>query len=145
MRADYALIARRPAPPATTSEGAKPMADVEKGIKQLGELMGEQAAKGAYEHFKKFDEPFADFLFGSTFGDIWARPGLPTKLRSLITVAGLTVMGRGPELRAHLQGALRVGWTPEELKEVIIHMSQYGGLPTSIEAIRLWEEVTKKK
>jgi alkylhydroperoxidase/carboxymuconolactone decarboxylase family protein YurZ len=41
--------------------------------------------------------------------------------------------------------ALRVGWTPEELKEVIIHMSQYGGMPTSIEAIRVLEEVTKKK
>jgi 4-carboxymuconolactone decarboxylase len=121
------------------------MADIEKGIKQLGELVGEQGARGAYEYMKKFDEGFANVLFGTTFGDIWARPGLPTKMRSLITVAGLTVLGRAAELRAHLQGALRVGWTPEELKEVIIHMSQYGGLPTSIEAIRIFEEVTKKK
>jgi 4-carboxymuconolactone decarboxylase len=121
------------------------MADIEKGIKKLGDLVGDEAAKGAYGYMKKFDEGFADVLFGTTFGDIWARPGLPTKMRSLITVAGLIVLGRGAELRAHLQGALRVGWTPDELKEVIIHMSQYGGLPTSIEAIRIFEEVTKKK
>ncbi len=121
------------------------MASVEKGIQKLGELVGEQGARGAYESMKKFDEGFANVLFGTTFGDVWARPGLPTKLRSLATVAGLIVLGRGPELRAHLGIALRVGWTPEEIKEVIIHMSQYGGMPTTIEAIRIFEEVTKKK
>jgi len=121
------------------------MADIEKGIKKLGELVGEQGARSAYENMKKFDEGFANVVFGTTFGDVWARPGLPTKLRSLATVAGLIVLGRGAELRAHLHGALHVGWTPEELKEVIIHMSQYGGMPTSIEAMRIFEEVTKKK
>lgn len=121
------------------------MADIEKGKKMLGEMVGEEAANGAYNYMKKFDAGFADMVFGTTFGDVWTRPGLPTKMRSLATVAGLIVLGRAPELRAHLQIALRVGWTPEELKEVIIHMSQYGGLPTSIEAIRIFEEVTKKK
>jgi 4-carboxymuconolactone decarboxylase len=126
-------------------KGANEMADIEKGIKKLGELVGEQSARGAYDYMKKFDEGFANLVFGTTFGDVWARPGLPTKLRSLATVAGLVVLGRGPELKAHIQGALHVGWTPEELKEVIIHMSQYGGMPTTIEAIRIFEEVTKKK
>jgi 4-carboxymuconolactone decarboxylase len=123
------------------------MADTahDKGIKKLGELMGEEAAKSAYGYFKAFDEGFANVIFDVTFGDIWSRPGLPTKLRSLITVAGLIVLGRAPELKGHLQGALRIGWTPEELKEVIIHMSQYGGIPTSVEAIRALDEVTKKK
>jgi 4-carboxymuconolactone decarboxylase len=121
------------------------MADVEKGINTISALFGEQGARAAYESLKKFDEGFANVVFGTTFGDIWARPGLPTKLRSLITVAALTVLGRAPELRGHLQGALQVGWTPEELKEVIIHLSQYGGLPTSIEAMRVFQEVTKKK
>ncbi len=121
------------------------MADVEKGISTIAALFGEQGARSAYENMKKFDEGFANVVFGTTFGDIWARPGLPTKLRSLITVAALVVLGRAPELRGHLHGALRVGWTPEELKEVIIHLSQYGGLPTSIEAMRVFEEVTKKK
>jgi 4-carboxymuconolactone decarboxylase len=127
------------------SQGEGTMADIEKGIKKLGELVGEENAKGAYGFMQKFDPGFADVVFGTTFGDVWSRPGLPTKLRSLITVAGLIVLGRAAELKSHLRGALRVGWTPEELKEVIIHMSQYGGMPTSIEAIQVFEEVTKKK
>jgi len=121
------------------------MSDIEKGIQKVGELVGEQRARGAYEEMKKFDEGFANVVFGTTFGQVWARPGLPTKLRSLITVAALVVLGRGPELSIHLASALRVGWTPEELKEVIIHMSQYGGMPTSIEAVRAPEEVTKNR
>ena len=122
------------------------MADIEKGIKKLAEMMGgEERAKGAYDYFKAFDKGFANVVFGTTFGDIWSRPGLPIKFRSLATVAGLIVLGRTPELKAHVQVALNVGWTPEELKEVIIHMSQYGGIPTSVEAIRVFEEVTKKK
>jgi alkylhydroperoxidase/carboxymuconolactone decarboxylase family protein YurZ len=121
------------------------MSNVEQGIKLLGQLMGEEAAKGAYGYMKQFDEGFANVLFNTTFGDIWCRPGLPIKMRSLITVAALLVLGRTPELKAHMQGALRLGWTPEELKEVIIHLSQYGGMPTSVEAIRVLQEVTKNK
>ena len=121
------------------------MAEIEKGIQKVAELVGDQRAREAYEDMKKFDEGFARLVFGTTFGDVWARPGLPTKLRSLISVAALLVLGRGPELRIHLAGALRVGWTPEELKEVIIHLSQYGGIPVSIEAIRLFEELTRNK
>jgi 4-carboxymuconolactone decarboxylase len=128
-----------------SAKGETTMSDVEKGIKLLGELMGEETARAAYGYFKSFDEGFANVLFNTTFGDIWCRPGLPTKMRSLITVAALIVLGRAPELRGHLQGALRLGWTPEELKEVIIHLSQYGGIPTSVEAIRVFEDVTKKK
>lgn len=122
------------------------MSDVEKGIKKLSEMMGgEGPARDAYTYFKGFDEGFANVVFGTTFGDVWSRPGLPTKMRSLATVAGLLVLGRAPELRAHFQVALNVGWTPEELKEVIIHMSQYGGIPTSVEAIRIFEDVMKKR
>ena len=70
-----------------------------RGIKLLGGLMGEETARGAYGYFKSFDEGFANVLFNTTFGDIWCRPGLPTKMRSLITVAALIVLGRAPELR----------------------------------------------
>ncbi len=121
------------------------MSNVEQGIKLLSQLMGEEAARGAYGQMKQFDEGFANVLFNTTFGDIWCRPGLPIKMRSLITVAALLVLGRTPELKAHMRGALHLGWTPEELKEVIIHLSQYGGMPTSVEAIRVLQEVTKKK
>jgi 4-carboxymuconolactone decarboxylase len=77
------------------------------------------------------------------FGAIWTRPGLPTKTRSLITMAALTALGRAHELKIHMRGALNLGISKEEIKELIIHLSQYSGVPTAVEAIRTLREVTE--
>ncbi len=115
--------------------------ELEKKGKELRtRLWGEEAIKS--EYLKEFDEKFATFLNEQLFGEIWNRPGLPTKTRSLITVTALMALGRGPELRLHMRGALNLGITPDELKEVIIHISQYSGIPSAIEAIRAFNEVT---
>jgi 4-carboxymuconolactone decarboxylase len=75
------------------------------------------------------------------WGGVWARPGLSRKDRSLITVTVLAVTGRSPELAVHLVGALRNGWTPEELGEALIHLSSYAGYPAAVEAFRTAGEV----
>jgi 4-carboxymuconolactone decarboxylase len=111
-----------------------------KGKELRARLWGEEAIKS--EYLKEFDEKFATFLNEQLFGEIWNRPGLPTRTRSLITVTALMALGRGPELRLHMRGALNLGITPDELKEVIIHISQYSGIPSAIEAIRAFNEVT---
>ncbi len=113
-----------------------------KGREIRTRLWGEEALKGADEFLKKFDPGFAKFLNEQVFGEIWSRPGLPTKTRSMITVAVLMALGRGQELRLHMRGALNLGITPEELKEIIVHVSQYSGVPTAIEGIRAFTEVT---
>jgi 4-carboxymuconolactone decarboxylase len=64
------------------------------------------------------------------FGDVWGRPGLPTKLRSFITVALLTALGQTDELETHINNALNLGITPEEIHETLLHAGVYGGLPT---------------
>ena len=89
---------------------------------------------------KQFDEGFATFLNEQLFGTIWTRPGLETKMRSLITMTALMALGRGPELRLHMRGALNIGVTQQEIKEMIIHISQYSGVPTAVEAIRAFRE-----
>jgi len=113
-----------------------------KGKEMRTRLWGEQALKGADEFLKNFDQGFAKLLNDQLFGEIWNRPGLPTKARSMITVAVLMALGRGQELRLHMRGALNLGITPEELKEIIVHVSQYSGVPTAIEGIRAFTEVT---
>jgi len=100
----------------------------ERGFKKRAELWGE-------EHL----------VNDQCFGEVWSRPGLPTKTRSMITMAALLVLGRAPELKIHMRGALSVGVTPEEIKELIIHLSQYGGIPVAVEAIRTFREVTEGK
>ena len=120
------------------------MADdlAKKGLEVRTKLFGEKAAVAGNEFLKLFDEGFATFLNDQLFGGIWGRPGLETKIRSLITMTALMALGRGPELRLHMRGALNLGIPPEEIKELIVHVSQYSGVPTAIEAIRAFNEVT---
>jgi 4-carboxymuconolactone decarboxylase len=113
-----------------------------KGMEVRTKLWGEKAAQDGDAFLRNFDEGFANFLNEQLFGTIWSRPGLPLKLRSLITITALMALGRGPELRTHMRGALNLGIPPEEIKELIVHVSQYSGVPTAVEAIRAFNEVT---
>ena len=75
------------------------------------------------------------------FGDIWERPGLSKRDRSLITVAALTALYRTDQLRAHIARALENGVTKEELGELITHMAFYSGWPTAVNAAKVAQEV----
>jgi 4-carboxymuconolactone decarboxylase len=74
------------------------------------------------------------------FGRVYTRPGLDLRTRSMLTVAALTVLGREDYLRRHLQGALHVGVTPLEIKEILMQMAFYGGIPCALKALRLAQE-----
>ena len=84
---------------------------------------------------------FYDHVQQSAFGDLWSRPGLPVRDRSLITVAVLTAIGQTDELRAHLAGARNVGLTREELVEAIMHVSIYAGVPATNAALKVAADV----
>jgi 4-carboxymuconolactone decarboxylase len=71
------------------------------------------------------------------YGDVWERPGLSKRDRSLITVAALTAMYRGDQLKGHIERALANGVTKEEIGEVITHMAFYAGWPTAMTAARI--------
>ena len=74
------------------------------------------------------------------FGDIWERPGLSKRDRSVITVSALVVMNRTEQLPFHLGRALENGVTKDELVELITHLAFYSGRPTAMSAIRLAKE-----
>ena len=75
------------------------------------------------------------------FGDVWARPELSKRDRSLVTVAALTALGRTDQLRSHLNLALENGVTPDELAEVATHLAFYAGWPAGITAATTLKEV----
>lgn len=75
------------------------------------------------------------------FGDVWERPGLSKRDRSLITVASLIALYRTDQLRGHIRRALDNGVTREEIGEVITHMAFYSGWPTAANAARVAKEV----
>lgn len=78
------------------------------------------------------------------FGEIWAREGFAIKNRSLITVAALVSLGQPQELKVHLGGALRMGWTADELREAIIHLGYYVGFPRAVTAMGVLEDVLEE-
>ncbi|HEY7365399.1 MAG TPA: carboxymuconolactone decarboxylase family protein [Methylomirabilota bacterium] len=79
------------------------------------------------------------------YGDVWERPGLSKRDRSLITVAALTAMYRGDQLRGHIERALGNGVTREEISEVITHMAFYSGWPTAMTAARIAKGVFEQQ
>ena len=80
------------------------------------------------------------------FGDIYSRPGLDLKTREMLTVAALTVLGYPQaELKGHIQGALNVGCTPDEILEIILQMAVYAGFPAALEAVKTAASVFGEK
>jgi len=84
---------------------------------------------------------FQEHITAKAWGDVWQRPGLDLKTRSLITVAMLTALGKQHELKGHLRGALNNGATPAELQEVLLHAAVYCGVPAAVDAFRTAAEV----
>ena len=78
------------------------------------------------------------------FGDIWTRPGLALRDRSLITCAVLTALGKELQLKVHMKGALNIGVGREEILEMMVHIAHYSGWPTAVNGTRVAEEVFKE-
>jgi len=83
----------------------------------------------------------ADLSANVLFGDVWERPGLSKRDRSLITVASLIALYRTEQLRGHIRRALDNGVTKEEIGEVITHMAFYSGWPTAANAVQVAKQV----
>lgn len=79
------------------------------------------------------------------YGDVWKRPGLSPRDRSLVTVSALITMNRPDQLRSHLQRARANGLTEAELVEAITHLAFYSGWPNAVQASMVAKEVFQKK
>jgi 4-carboxymuconolactone decarboxylase len=108
---------------------------IAKGTEMLEKLMGWKLDPAAVS------DDFTRVTMGNLFGDVWSRPGLELRERSMITVAALIVLGRENELKLHLRGALNVGIPREKLREMILHLAHYGGWPVAVGAMRVAQEV----
>jgi len=106
-----------------------------KGVARMKELFGtEPRAGGASSDFQ-------DITVEHLFGDIWTRPGLELRERSMITCAALTVLGREPQLKTHLRGALNIGINRASINEMMIHLAHYGGWPVAVNGLRVAGEL----
>ena len=86
-------------------------------------------------------DKFRDYAVEAVFGQLWTRPGLDLKTRTLICVISDTATHAWPELEIHLRMARRQGWSEDELAEALLHMGGYVGLPAVREAMVIAKKV----
>lgn len=115
----------------------------DKGLATRREVMGDAFVDRALAGTTPFTQPIQDHISRAAWGDVWQRPGLDRKTRSLVTVAMLTALGKQHELKGHVRGALNNGATVQEIQEVLLHAAIYCGIPTSVEAFRTAAEVVE--
>ena len=103
----------------------------------LGDAHVERAAQGT----SALERAFQDLVTRYAWGEIWTRPGLPRRTRSLVTLGMLVALGRFDELRFHLRAALTNGATRAEIIEVLLQAAVYCGVPAAHSAIQVAAEV----
>ena len=103
------------------------------------------AVAAAREKVRKVAPKLIDLTEKVVFGDVWERPGLSKRDRSLITVAALMATYRPEQLRVHIVRALENGVTKEELGEVITHLAFYSGWPTAMTAATIAQDILEQK
>lgn len=113
----------------------------QQGLAKLREIDGE-AGERVIESLADIAPDFARYLIEFPFGDIYSRPGLDLQRREIAVIAALTAMGNAaPQLKVHLQAALNVGVTREEVVEVIMQMAVYAGFPAALNGLSAAREV----
>ena len=113
----------------------------ELGLATRKQVMGEDFVATAFANATPFTQPIQEHITRAAWGDVWQRPGLDLKTRSLVTVAMLTALGKQNELKGHVRGALNNGATVQEIQEVLLHATIYCGVPAAVEAFRTANEV----
>ena len=92
----------------------------------------------------KFQRAFTEFTTEHCWGNVWVRPGLPFKTRSMLNLAMLAAMARWHEFEVHVRGAINNGVTDDEMIEIVLQVGVYGGVPLAAEAFRIVDRVVQE-
>lgn len=111
------------------------------GMKVRRAVLGDSHVDRALAKRNAFNETFQDLITRYAWGEIWTRPGLDRKTRSLITLSQMMALNRGDEFKMHVRAAFNNGVTREEIKELILHCGIYSGIPAANTAMHLAEDV----
>ncbi len=111
------------------------------GLTIRGDVIGHARSEAAMAGATDFDRPFQELALRYCWGEIWGRPGLDRRTRSIVNLAMLAAMAKPNELRIHLRGALTNGVTKKEIQEIFLQATVYCGVPTAGEAFKVAREV----
>lgn len=116
----------------------------EAGLAVRRDVLGREYVDKSIAAADDFNMPFQELVTEYCWGEIWTRPGLDRKTRSLINLAMLTALNRPHEVKIHLKGALNNGVTKAEIQEVLLQTAIYCGVPAALDSFRLAREVFKE-
>lgn len=115
------------------------------GLKTRREVLGAGYVDKAQSAVDDFNAPFAELLNTYCWNDIWNRPGLDRKTRSMLNLAMLAALGKEHELKLHINGALNNGLGKDQIREVFMQVAIYCGVPAAVVSFRCAREVFKER
>jgi 4-carboxymuconolactone decarboxylase len=113
----------------------------EAGLELRRSVLGAEHVQRSLENTSEFARPIQELVTEYCWGEVWTRPGLGKRERSLINLAMLTALNRGHELAVHVRGALTNGVTVDEIQEALLQTAIYVGVPAALESFRIAEKV----
>lgn len=116
----------------------------DRGLQTRREVLGDEYVDHSINTADDFNLPLQEMVTQYAWGDVWNRPGLDRRTRSLLNLAMLTALNRPHELKLHLEGAIRNGVTKDEIREVFLQAAIYCGMPAAVDSVRSAREVFRK-
>ncbi len=116
----------------------------DKGLRTRREVLGTDYVDAAIRNADDFSLPMQEMVTQYCWGDIWNRPGLERRTRSLLNLAMITALNRPHELKLHVRGAINNGVSRDEIREVFLQAAIYCGVPAAIDSFRAAREVFKE-
>lgn len=113
----------------------------DKGLSIRKSVLGAEFVDKAIASADDFNRPLQEIVTQYCWGEIWGRPGLDKKTRSLLNLAMLSALNRPHEIKMHVKGALNNGVTKEEIREVFLQVAIYCGVPAGVDSFRVAKEV----
>jgi len=111
------------------------------GMRVRRAVLGDAHVDRAEANTSAFDAPFQRLITEMAWGTLWASDGIDRRTRSLITIAILAALGRHDELALHLRATQQTGATPEQIREALLHVAIYAGVPAANSAITLAKSI----
>ncbi len=116
-----------------------------RGLAVRKQMFGADAVDKRMGALGEYGAPLQHMINAYAYGDVWSRPGLERKIRSLVVIGMNAAINRAAEFKVHMNGALNNGCTPDEIREVCLLVALYAGIPAANDAHRLALEVFKER
>jgi len=119
-------------------------ATYEKGLEIRRSVLGKEFVDAAIANANDFNRPLQEYVTEYCWGAIWGRPGLDKKQRSIINLAMISALNRQHEVKMHVKGAIANGLTKDEIREVLMQVACYCGIPAGVDSFRSAMEAFKE-